>query len=908
MKKLAVIGAFGLLMLPGLVAQGLTPPNEQTKDSWEEINFEFNSSILSDGYPSLLRLADLLRQHPDYHVRVVGNTDNVGSTRFNEKLALARAETVKDFLVKYGASAGQITTASEGKGRPTADNKTKEGRFMNRRVVLTVTDAQGKVIGAGSISEVLNAPALQDLIKKQQDCCGQILKQLGKLDDILAALKNLQGENDKLRGEVADLRNQENALRDQVNGLPKPLSEQQTTKIAENAATGAVNEAQSRNKKFSLVGLNIGPTYGEGRTGDFTLSGRGQFFSPFGGDGTHAVQAQAEYMYYPGRQEGQFDIGLVNRWKSVQAGAFGSFKYLNFKDYQNGGALAQAAFMADYIFSRGRIGVYGTKGFKNTAVLNSITLTPGVFLQTYARIMDQVGASGLVGVWGNAYIEANAGYLASHGIGRNRPGGMIRLVNPITEHLAGTVELGYNETFVNSADAGRVVFGLQFGNYIRPKDYGKTTSPVPMDVPRIRYDILTRRVGSAPPVANAGANQLGVSAGTITLNGSGSYDPLGEALTYSWTLISGPAVTLSSPNQAITTFTAAAGQTYIFRLTVTNTDNLSGSATTTVSTATPSQVRILQFTANPTVIPTGGSSTLSWNVENATQVTIQPTPGSVDSHSGSVSVTPAQTTTYTLTATGPGGTVNSTVTVTVGVTGNPQIIRFEASPLTISPGQSSTLSWTTNGATTVSITGVGTVAPNGNTVVSPTSTTTYTLTATSSDGKSVTAPVTVVVSTGTVPQVLSFVANPPVIDVGGTTQLCWQVGGATSVTIAPGIGSVNAQGCTAVSPTATTTYTLTATNSAGQIQANATVSVGQVRIISFTANPPFSPASGAPVVLSWQTENATSVVITGSDIQPQTLSANGSITVNPIINNTYTLTAYGRGGQTTSVTISVFVR
>jgi hypothetical protein len=139
--------------------------------------------------------------------------------------------------------------------------------------------------------------------------------------------------------------------------------------------------------------------------------------------------------------------------------------------------------------------------------------------------------------------------------------------------------------------------------------------------------------------------------------------------------------------------------------------------------------------------------------------------------------------------------------------------------------------------------------------------------------------------------------------------LCWQVNNATSISITPGVGSnLNGNDCATVSPTQTTTYTLTATNAAGQIQANTTVNVGLVQILSFTANPPFSPTSGAPVVLSWQTVNATSGVLIGGDLSPTTQQANGSFTVNPTSNETYTLTAYGPGGQTVSVTISVFVR
>jgi len=49
-------------------------------------------------------------------------------------------------------------------------------------------------------------------------------------------------------------------------------------------------------------------------------------------------------------------------------------------------------------------------------------------------------------------------------------------------------------------------------------------------------------------------------------------------------------------------------------------------------------------------------------------------------------------------------------------------------------------------------------------------------------------------------------------------------------------------------------------------------------------------------------------VIIGGDIPPTTGNPNGSITINPIGNQTYTITAYGAGGQTVSATISVFVR
>ncbi|MGA2275313.1 MAG: OmpA family protein [Bryobacteraceae bacterium] len=1063
MKRIVALSALGV-MASALFAQGLDAPGSQAKEDWEEINFEFDSSVLSDGYPSLLRLADLLSQHRDYKVAVTGHTDYMGSNSYNDKLALARANTVKQFLTKYGANADQVTVAGEGKRQPEVDNKSREGRFINRRVTLRVTDGQGRLVKDGGIRDVLQA--LQDTLgKKQQECCDAILKRLDKLDDILAALKALQGENAALKGELADQRNQINTLRDRIENPPKP---------AESAAPPAppappVQEAKKHNDKFSLLGINVGPTFGSSSRGNATFDANGRFFSPFGSDGTAAVQAQGEYIYNPQAQEGQFDLGLVNRWGNVQAGVFSSFKYLDYKQYQNGGALGQGAFLLDYIFSRGRIGVFGTQGFKNYAVVNSVTLAPGAYMQTYAKVVNQYGADALVGVWGNAYLQGNLGLLRREVNGGNTVGGEIKLTQPVSSRVAFTAALDYNQTGVFSTGNGQVMFGLEMGSYIHPKDYGSIKTPVPMDVPRIRYEFGTRRVGTSPPIANAGPSQFGVPAGVITLNGSGSYDPLGEALTYAWSQLAGPTVTINNANQAVATFTAAASQSYTFQLKVTNTDGISAQATTLVTTAAPVQAQIQQFTAQPAAITSGQTTTLSWVIQNATSATITPGVGTVSATTGSVAVSPTATTTYTLTATGPNGTTTQTVQVTVGAS-TAQILRFAASPSSIPTGGQSTLSWTTSGATTISISpGIGTVSANGSTTVSPATTTTYTISATGTDGKTVTAAAqvtvgavtaqivrfvanpssiatgasttlswstsnattvsiapgigsvsangsiavspaattiytisatgtdgktvtataqvtvgavtaqilrfaaspstiglgasttlswstsnatsvsisptvgavtangsttvspatttsytlsatgvdgktvtavtTVTVSGSAIPQIVTFVATPQSIAPGGSTQICWQVTGATSISIAPGIGTnLNANACVTVTPSATTTYTLTATNAVGTVQGNLTVNVGLVQILSFQANPVSSPVAGAPVTLSWTTSNATSVVLTGADISPMTLPVNGSYTDNPVTNETYTLTAYGPGGQNVSATISVFVR
>ena len=893
------------LLASSVFAQGLQ--TKATKDDWEEINFEFNSSILSDGYPTLLRLGELLQQHRDYKVQVEGHTDYVGSVAYNEKLALARAGTVRDFLTKYGAGAGQVAVSGQGKRTPEVPNTTKEGRFINRRVVLTVTDATGKIIAFGSGPEVVNA--LDDRLKKLEDCCNQILKKLDKLDEILAAIRDLKAENDRLKADVSALQQGAGQTSKQIAELPRPLTAQQTTDIANNAANGAVATAEAQRKRFTLLGLNVGPT----TYGDLTFTGSGRYFAPF--KSNYALQVQGEYMYHgggasriEGRQEGQFDIGLIDRIHNFQAGIFSSIKYVNISQYGNGGTLGQGALTLDYVFNRGRIGAYGTKGFRNTAVVNRSQLGPTSFLETYLRIADQVGGSALVGTWGDAYLEGNIGYVKLHGGQDSRPGGMIRLVQPLSQQLAFTVEAGLNESLVTSDDRGRIVFGLQFGGWLRPKEFGDVTHPVPVDVPRVRYQLLTRRVGNSAPIADAGPDQTGVQAGTVTLNGTGSYDPDGDTLTYQWTQIAGPNVSITGQNTATATFPAAAGQTYSFRMTVKDPGGLQGTARTTVTTTGAANIIITRFTATPSNITRGSSSLLEWAVTGATDVSISPEIGSV-STSGSRQGSPTDTTTYTLTASAAGATQRATVTVTVGAAiSNPRIIRFEATPTNIAAGESSTLSWTTDGATSVSINGVGTNLPaNGSRVVTPTQTTTYTLTATAADGSSVTAPAIVTVG-GTSSRILQFSLNPTTINAGGSSQLCWQVEGASTVSISPGIGTVKATDCVTVSPTGTTTYVLTATNGSASVTASATLTVGGVKILSFTSSPEFSTSAGNPVVLSWTTSGATSVIITGNGFPGGTLPVSGSVTVNPNTNVDYTLTAYGPGGQTVSAVIHVFVR
>ena len=71
-------------------------------------------------------------------ISVVGHTDSRGSEKYNQGLSERRANSVRNYLISKGIDGSKIVATGEGELKPVADNKTKEGRQANRRVVIDI--------------------------------------------------------------------------------------------------------------------------------------------------------------------------------------------------------------------------------------------------------------------------------------------------------------------------------------------------------------------------------------------------------------------------------------------------------------------------------------------------------------------------------------------------------------------------------------------------------------------------------------------------------------------------------------------------------------------------------------------------------------------------------------------------
>ena len=647
-------------------------------------------------------------------------------------------------------------------------------------------------------------------------------------------------------------------------------------------------------------------------------------------------------------REFQFDIGPVMRFNGWQLAIMESFRLVNRSGWDSSGEIGQFFFNLGYLIpARGQVGLYATRANKQESVVNRVRLETTLFEEIYLRVTDQIGVNFNIHLGKGFSVEGAFGHLDTIRL-KNAWGGVVRThLPPIWKMVKLTTEFGFNEGFVAQSNNWRFGVGVRFGEWgraggpARSTALGRSAGPEPVFVPRVRYETLTRvvRDGNRRPVADAGPDQLGlipserlpggVLGRKVVIDGSSSFDPDGDEISYEWTKLDDcpDSITFEDlqgagsvgPASAAISFAIKNGDSCSVQLIVEDSLGLKGDPDIVrVSVQRGALSVIISFIAQPGTIPMGAESTLSWETRDAETVEItNVSNSSALPVNGSVSVTPSVTTTYVLSACNAAKECATAQTTVVVKADLPGIVSFIAQPGTIPMGAESTLSWETRDAETVEITNVSNSSAlpvNGSVSVTPSVTTTYVLSACNAAKECATAQTTVVVKAD-LPGIVSFIAQPGTIPMGAESTLSWETRDAETVEITnvSNSSALPVNGSVSVTPSVTTTYVLSACNAAKECttaQTTVVVKADLPGIVSFIVQPG-TIRVGAESTLSWEVRNATRVDITNSQDfvppLPSTLPLISSGVVMPSETTTYTLTASNDDGATASAQLTVLV-
>jgi len=197
------------------------------------------------------------------------------------------------------------------------------------------------------------------------------------------------------------------------------------------------------------------------------------------------VQGEGEYMYYPGRREGQINAALLYRRHKLQFGVATSFKDARLRSEDTSGTLSHAVFNLEVLLPKVRFGIFDAKGLHEVDVV-----TPGS-PERILHTIDQFGGDVQFGVLPVSWIDANVVYLHRYTPGLGGTGGAaVRYSHQLVPGVAFTAQFDINESFVGPNTTGTVTFGVTLGRRSRPPDYSNPINPLGMTIPRVHYEVF----------------------------------------------------------------------------------------------------------------------------------------------------------------------------------------------------------------------------------------------------------------------------------------------------------------------------------------------------------------------------------------------------------------------------------
>jgi outer membrane protein OmpA-like peptidoglycan-associated protein len=119
----------------------------------DDYSFDVDSDQLTPHYrEKLIIAANYLNQDRSIRLKINGHTDSAGDYKYNQGLALKRAEKVKSVLVISGVDSQRLALRSFGEQLPIESNSETLGRMKNRRVMVEfVEDQQFYIPGADGL-------------------------------------------------------------------------------------------------------------------------------------------------------------------------------------------------------------------------------------------------------------------------------------------------------------------------------------------------------------------------------------------------------------------------------------------------------------------------------------------------------------------------------------------------------------------------------------------------------------------------------------------------------------------------------------------------------------------------------------------------------------------------------------
>lgn len=109
----------------------------------DKVRFPFNKAEISDEAKAMIdeAIAPLVKENRGVYFEIEGHTDSTGDAAYNFQLGEQRAMAVRDYIAKaHGIALSRLNVISYGEDKPVADNKTRDGRSQNRRVVIRILE------------------------------------------------------------------------------------------------------------------------------------------------------------------------------------------------------------------------------------------------------------------------------------------------------------------------------------------------------------------------------------------------------------------------------------------------------------------------------------------------------------------------------------------------------------------------------------------------------------------------------------------------------------------------------------------------------------------------------------------------------------------------------------------------